>query len=319
MRFTANVPTSAGASEYSTLAFCDRIGWEKQRDYARAVEAAGFDGIGVPDHLMTGDGATTECLVTLTALARETDSVTLFPKTINNELRHAPLLAKMAADLDNVSGGRLKLGMGAGWKEDEAVAYGYEWPDAPDRLRAMEETIELAKRLWTEDRVTYAGEYYRVEDAICKPHPTREPHPPIMVGGGGEEFTLRIAAKHADEWNFWGPPDVIERKTDVLRNHCNTYGTDFDDIDVAWFARCIVRETEAEVDEILDRVPRFRDPDEDDPMASYNNLIGTPAQVAEQLEPYADLGVDEVDLEFVDFPDPTGVELFADEVAPRLE
>lgn len=318
MRFTANVPTSAGESEYSTLAFCHRIDWEDQRDYARAVEAAGFDGIGVPDHLMTGDGATTECLVTLTALARETDSVTLFPKTINNELRHPPLLAKMAAGIDNVSGGRLKLGMGAGWKEDEAVAYGYEWPDAPDRLRAMEEAIELTERLWTEDEVTYDGDYYQVQDAVCKPHPTQSPRPPIMVGGGGEEFTLRIAAKHADEWNFWGPPDVIERKMNVLRDHCDTYGTDFDDIDVAWFARCIVRETEAEVEEILDRVPRFRDPDEDDPMASYNNLVGTPAQLAEQLEPYADLGVDEVDLEFVDFPEPTGVELFADEVAPQF-
>jgi alkanesulfonate monooxygenase SsuD/methylene tetrahydromethanopterin reductase-like flavin-dependent oxidoreductase (luciferase family) len=267
---------------------------------------------------MTGGGATTECLTTVSALARETESVTLFPKTINNELRHAPLVAKMAASLDNVSSGRLKLGMGAGWKAEEDVAFGYDWPDAPVRLRAIDEANELTKRLWTEDGVSYDGEYYQLEDAICKPHPIQDPHPPIMVGGGGEEFTLRIAAKHADEWNFWGPPDVIERKINILRDYCETYDTDFETIDISWFARCIVRETEPEVEEILNRVPRFRDPDDDDPLSSYNNLIGTPAQIAEQLDPYVALGIDEVDLEFVDFPESTGVELFSDEVAPEF-
>ncbi|USZ70179.1 LLM class flavin-dependent oxidoreductase (plasmid) [Halorussus salilacus] len=318
MRFGVNVPTSAGASEYSMLAFCDSIDWKKQRGYARLAESVGFDGVAVPDHLMTGDGATTECLSTLTALARETETVTLFPKTINNELRHGPLLAKAAATIDNVSDGRFKLGMGAGWKEDEALAFGYDWPDAPDRLRAMEETIELTKRLWTEDSVTYEGDYYELRDAVSRPHPTQDPHPPVMVGGGGEEFTLRIVAKHADEWNYWGPPEVIEQKLDVLAAHCETYGTDFDEIDTSWFARCIVRETEEEVDAILDEVPRFRDPDEDDPLSSFNNLIGTPEQVAEELRAYEELGVDEVVLEFVDFPESTGIELFADRVMPEF-
>lgn len=318
MRFAVNVPTSAGASEYSTLAFCDAIEWDDQRAYAECVEAAGFDGLAVPDHLMTGDGATMEAFTTLTALAGVTQEVQLFPKTVNNELRHGPLLAKTAATLDVVSGGRLKLGMGAGWKADEAEAYGYDWPAAPDRLRAMEETIELTKRLWTEESVTYDGDYYTLDDAVCTPHPVQEPHPPIMVGGGGEEFTLRIAAKHADEWNYWGPVDVMEHKLDVLRGHCETYGRAFEDIDVSWFARCIVRETEREVEELLDAAPRFRDPAPDDPLAEYNNLIGTPAGIIEELEAYAALGVDEVVLEFVDFPDPRGPELFAEAVMPAF-
>jgi alkanesulfonate monooxygenase SsuD/methylene tetrahydromethanopterin reductase-like flavin-dependent oxidoreductase (luciferase family) len=319
MRFAVNIPTGVGASEYSMLAFCDAIDWETQMEYAQTIEAAGYDGIAVPDHLLIGDGrGTTECFTTLTALARETENVTLFPKTVNNELRHGPLLAKMASDLDNVSDGRLKLGMGAGWKEDEAVAFGYDWPNAPERLRKMEETIELTKRLWVEDEVDYDGDYYQLDGAICRPQPRQEPRPPIMVGGGGEEFTLRIAAKHADEWNYWGSTDVIEHKLDVLRSHCETYGTAFDDIDISWFARCIVRETEAAVDAVLDEVPRFRDPAPDDPISSYNNLIGTPDQLIEELEPYAELGVDEVVLEFVDFPDPTGVELFAEEVVPAF-
>lgn len=318
MRFAVNIPTSAGSSEYSTLAFCDSVSWETQREYGTVAERAGYDGLGVPDHLMTGDGATAECLTTVTALARETEDVTLFPKTVNNELRHGPLLAKIGATMDNVSDGRLKLGMGAGWKEDEAVAYGYDWPDAPDRLRAMEETIELTKRLWTEDTVSYSGDYYHTDEAVCKPHPTQDPHPPIMIGGGGEEFTLRITAKHADEWNYWGPVDLIGHKLDVLEQHCDTYNTDFDAIDVSWFARCIVRETEEEVEGILDEVPRFRDPDPDDPLASYNNLIGTPDEIVSELDPYRELGVDEIDLEFVDFPDTTGLELFAEEVIPAF-
>lgn len=168
------------------------------------------------------------------------------------------------------------------------------------------------------DEVDYDGDYYQLDGAICRPQPRQEPRPPIMVGGGGEEFTLRIAAKHADEWNYWGSTDVIEHKLDVLRSHCETYGTAFDDIDISWFARCIVRETEAAVDAVLDEVPRFRDPAPDDPISSYNNLIGTPDQLIEELEPYAELGVDEVVLEFVDFPDPTGVELFAEEVVPAF-
>jgi alkanesulfonate monooxygenase SsuD/methylene tetrahydromethanopterin reductase-like flavin-dependent oxidoreductase (luciferase family) len=318
MRFAVNVPTSAGSSEYSTLAFCDQIDWPTQRDYGRLVDDLGFDGLAVPDHLMTGDGATTECMTTLTGLASETSDVTVFPKTVNNELRHPPLLAKMGATLDGVSEGRFKLGMGAGWKADEAVAFGYDWPDAPDRLRAMEEAIELTKRLWMEESVTYEGEYYCVEDAVCTPHPIQNPRPAIMIGGGGEEFTLRITAKHADEWNFWGPIEVIEHKLDVLESHCETYETSFDDIDISWFTRCIIRETEAEVEAVLDEAPRFRDPDEDDPMSSYNNLIGTPAEVASEIEAYRELGVDEVDLEFVDFPERVGPELFVNEVVPEF-
>ena len=318
MRFGVNLPTSAGTSEYSTLLDCDYINWETQREYAVAVEDLGFDGIGVPDHLLTGDGATTECLTTISALARETSDVTLFPKTINNELRHPPLLAKAGAAIDTVSDGRFKLGMGAGWKADEAEAFGYEWPDAPTRLRKLEEAIELIELLWTRDDVVYEGDHYRVFGASCRPHPLQDPHPPIMVGGGGEEFTLRIVAKHADEWNYWGPVESIDHKLDVLKTHCETYGTDDDAIAKSWFTRAIVRKTEEEIEAILDAYPRYRDPAPDDPLASYNNLIGTPEQVAAQLEPYADLGIDEVICEFVDLPDTTGPTLFADEVIPEF-
>jgi alkanesulfonate monooxygenase SsuD/methylene tetrahydromethanopterin reductase-like flavin-dependent oxidoreductase (luciferase family) len=139
-----------------------------------------------------------------------------------------------------------------------------------------------------------------------------------MVGGGGEEFTLRIAAKHADEWNFWGPVETMERKLAALESHCERYDRDITDIDISWFARCIVRDTDEEVERVLDAAPRFRDPDPDDPLSSYNNLIGTPTELADELEAYAALGVDEVVLEFVDFPEPRGPQLFIDEVVPEF-
>lgn len=317
--YAVNIPTSAGETEYGVLTFCDEITWEKQRTFGMAVEELGFDGIGVPDHLMTGDGATTECMTTITGLAGVTDEVYLYPKTTNNHLRHAPLLAKIAATIDNISGGRLKLGMGAGWKADEATAYGYEWPDASTRLRELEESLVLIKRLWSEDRVTFDGQFYSLDGAVCEPRPTQSPRPPIMVGGGGEAFTLRIAAKHADSWNYWGPDHVMERKMGILAKYCETYDTDFDSIEKSWFSRCIIRESWDEIKDILEVVPRYRQSDtgsltDDD----YEYLVGTPEEISTTLEKFIDLGIEEIVVEFVDFPEQSGAELFADRVLPEF-
>lgn len=312
MEFAVNVPTSVGASQYSMLAFADSIDWEMQREFGVGIEKLGYDGLAVPDHLMTGDGkGTSECVSTITALAAVTNDVFLYPKTFNNHLRHGPLLAKIAATIDDISSGRLKLGMGAGWYEEEAVAYGYDWPNAPRRLREMEETIEVMKQLWTGEEISFQGDFYELHGAVCKPTPVQDPHPPIMIGGGGEEFTLRITAKHADCWNYWGATDVIKRKLDVLRTHCNSYDTDFEAIQKSWFARCAVRETQEEVDAILERAPRFKDENLDD---EERHLIGTPEDVTNTIEEYATMGIDEVVIEFIDFPKHDSAELFVDEV-----
>ncbi len=315
MEFAVNIPTSGGSNEYSTLPYCESIEWDDQRSYAVVAEKSGFDGVAVPDHLMTGDGPTTECLVTLAGIAGATEDVYLYPKTVNNILRQPALLAKTMATLDSISDGRLRLGMGAGWKDDEAIAYGYEWPSAPDRLREMEETIELLKELWTADRVTYHGQYVTVDDACCLPHPVQNPHPPIMVGGGGEEFTLRIAAKHADIWNFWGPVDVMEHKLAVLKQHCQTYDREYDEITKSWFARCLIRETKSEVAELLEAAPRFHPDSIGDTEFA---LVGTPEQVEAQLQPFLSLGITEIVLEFVDFPQTDGMELFAETVLDNM-
>lgn len=316
MNFAVNIPTSVGSGEATTLPFSDEISWEDQRQFGTALESLGFDGLAVPDHIMTGNGATMECLTVLTALARETEDVYLYPKTVNNHLRHGPFLAKIAATIDLVSDGRLKLGMGGGWKKDEAVAYGYEWASAPERLREMEETVQIMKQLWTNDEVSYDGDYYNLDAAICRPHPVQTPHPPIMIGGPGEEFTLRIAAQHADTWNCWGSVPFYDHKLDVLERHCETYDRDYDDIQKSWFGRCVIRETDEEVEELLNQVPRFREENLDDDI---DHLVGTPDEVVDHIEEYADLGVEEVVVEFIDFPETTGAELFADQVIPQFD
>lgn len=319
MKFAVNIPTSVGgssSSDYAMLPMADQINWEIERDFGVTIEELGYDGLAVPDHLITGNGATMECTTVLAALASETEDVYLYPKTINNPLRHGPFLAKIMATIDNISDGRLKLGMGAGWKKDEAVAYGYDWPDAPARLRELEETIEILQLLWTEDQVTYDGDFYTVKDAVCRPSPVQEPHPPIMVGGGGEQFTLRIAAKYADCWNYWGSIDVMQQKLDVLRQHCETYETDYDAVEKSWFARCVIRETEEEVQDLLAEVPRFKDENLD---GDENHLVGTPEQIIKEIKQYVDLGIEEIVVEFVDFPHTDGAELFASDVLPEFE
>ncbi|WP_129113595.1 LLM class flavin-dependent oxidoreductase [Halegenticoccus tardaugens] len=315
MDFAVNIPTCVGSSEYSSLAFCDSISWEKQQKFGVDIEGLGFNGLAVPDHLMAGAGPTTEGLATVAGFAGVTKEVTLYSKTFNDQLRHGPLLAKAAAQLDHISGGRLKFGIGAGWKADEAEAFGYEWPAAPERLRRLEETIEVTKRLWSEESVEYNGEFYQLDGADGRPHPVQNPHPPIMVGGGGEQFTLRIAAKHADVWNYWGDLDMLRHKLAVLRDHCESYGTDYDAIQKSWFSRCIIRETEAEVQELLEYVPRFKPENTED---DDYHLIGTPTEIVEDLVRYREAGFEEIVLEFVDFPGTEGADLFAEEVMPEF-
>jgi len=315
MEFAVNVPTSVGSGEATTLPMADEISWEIQRDFGVEIEALGFDGLAVPDHVMTGNGATMECTTVLAALAAATETVYLYPKTINNHFRHGPFLAKVLATVDVVSDGRLKAGMGAGWKEDEAVAYGYDWPGAPARLREMEETVQLMKALWSGDPVDFEGQFYTLSGAVCRPVPRQEPHPPIMVGGPGEEFTLRIAAQHADCWNCWGSHDFYAHKLDVLRDHCETYDRDYGEIQKSWFGRCVIRETEAELEDLLERVSRFRPENLDEDIT---HLVGTPETVVEQIQGFADLGVEETVVEFVDFPETDGASLFAETVIPEF-
>ena len=140
-----------------------------------------------------------------------------------NSYRNPALLAKMGATLQLLTGGRFILGIGAGWKEDEYIAYGYEFPSAKVRIEQLEEGVQIIRKMWTETKATFEGKYYRIKNAICSPRP--EPIPPIMIGGGGEKLTLKVVAKHADWWNM--PNASVEKfkhKLEVLESHCERVG-----------------------------------------------------------------------------------------------
>jgi F420-dependent oxidoreductase-like protein len=171
-------------------------------------------------------GDTLECWTALAALAAETSRMRVGTIVSGNTYRHPALLAKMATNVDIISHGRLICGLGAGWQENEHRAYGMDFYTTRERLERLEEACRVLKALWTESKATYKGRYYRLDEAPLMPKPQQKPHPELMIGGGGEKVTLRIAAQHADHWNVWGGPATLAHKGRILEEHCARVGRD---------------------------------------------------------------------------------------------
>jgi F420-dependent oxidoreductase-like protein len=172
-------------------------------------------------------GPCLEGWVTLTALAQATKRLRLGTLVSGIHYRHPALLANMAATLDIVSGGRLEIGIGAGWNEEESGAYGMQLGSVKERSDRFEEACEVLVGLLTQETTTFQGEHYQLTDARCEPKPVQKPHPPICIGGSGEKRTLRTTAKYAQHWNFvGGSPEEFARKRDVLHSHCADLGRD---------------------------------------------------------------------------------------------
>lgn len=201
--------------------------WEDLHASAVHAAATGWEGVWVYDHFMptSGAGPVLECWTALAALAATVPSVRLGSLVSGNTYRHPAVLAKMASTLDHVSGGRAVLGLGAGWQENEHRAYGIDFFDVPGRLARLDEACAAIRHLLTDERASFEGRYYTLSDAPLDPKPV-QPHLPLLVGGGGEKVTLRIAARWADEWNVWGPPDALAAKGAVLDRHCEAIGRD---------------------------------------------------------------------------------------------
>jgi F420-dependent oxidoreductase-like protein len=163
----------------------------------------------------------------LAALATITRRIRLGVMVTGNPYRHPALLANIAASVDVISGGRLELGIGAGWNEEESRAYGIDLPPLRERFDRLEEACEVLDLLLTKETASFAGRYYRLTDPRCEPKPVQQPRPPLVIGGGGEKRTLRIAARWADQWNAPGAsPDVLAHKIEVLHRHCADVGRD---------------------------------------------------------------------------------------------
>jgi len=236
-----------------------------------------------------------------------------------NSHRYPSLTAKMAATLDIISNGRVILGIGAGWNESEHKAYGISWNPSPwSRIEQMMEGVEIIKRMWTEEKPSYEGKYYKIKDAVCNPKPVQKPHPPIFIGGVGEKFMLRIVAKYANGWNT--PPlpvEVYARKAEVLRKHCLDVGVRFDSIEKTIEQRVIIRRNREEITNILCKKNVFT-PKVDIQSLKKVFLIGTPDECIKRIGEYVDIGVTRFMLWFLDFSSMDGIRIFAKEVMPSF-
>jgi F420-dependent oxidoreductase-like protein len=198
---------------------------------AREAEQIGFDSIWVADHLQPSGATYFECWTTVAALARETHSVTIGQMATCVAFRSPALLAKIAASVDQMSQGRLIVGLGAGWAESEHVAYGFDYgPTNGYRLERLREAVEVLEVMWSDEDPSYSGDIYTVDHAMNQPKPWQKPRPPIWIAGGGEQVTLRLVAKYADGCNVFGRPATVARKLAVLREHCAEIGRDYDSI-----------------------------------------------------------------------------------------
>lgn len=296
--------------------------WHRSREIALLAEEIGYDHLWVYDHVETvprrEPEVCFEAWTMLGALAEVTSRARLGQMVTCVGYRNAGLLAKQAANIDVFSGGRLILGVGAGWYHQEYAAYGYDYPSDRDRLALLEETIEAVKRLWTEPSVTYAGEHVRLDGALCDPKPLQT-LPPVWIGGGGEQVTLRIAARHADATNWQVGLDAFRHKSEVLARHCDEVGRDVGEITRSHAPDCLLFDSEADLRRWLDSPGGGHLWGKEDPDTYVrDNFVGTDEQVAEKVQGFVDAGCEEFVLWFRDYPGVESLERFLADVVPRV-
>ncbi|MBV9088508.1 MAG: LLM class F420-dependent oxidoreductase [Mycobacteriaceae bacterium] len=305
--------------------------WEVMHALAAHADDSAWDSIWVYDHLhtvpMPTDEATHEAWTLMSAYAASTSRVKLGQMCTAISYRTPALLAKMAATVDIVSGGRLQMGIGAGWYEHEWRAYGYGFPSAGVRLGRLDEGVQIMRDAWRHGTVTLDGKHYQVNGAIVQPRPLQDNGIPLWIAGGGEQKTLRIAAKYAQYTNYTAEPEAFAHKSDVLATHCRDVGSDFDAIVRSANFNAVVGESEAEVKDRLkavrDRMIRFVPEAAADAMltmaTSPDSASGTPEQVVERLKHMRDLGCEYAICYFPEAAyDRSGIELFEREIIPAL-
>jgi alkanesulfonate monooxygenase SsuD/methylene tetrahydromethanopterin reductase-like flavin-dependent oxidoreductase (luciferase family) len=266
-----------------------------------------FDAFWVPDHFMRGDTFRLECWTQLTWLAARYPSQFVGTVVMANSYRHPPLLAKMAASLQEFSRGRLILGYGAGWLQDEYEAYGYPFPPAKTRIAEMVEGIQAIRILWTQSPATFEGSYLHVRDAYCHPQP--DPIPPIMIGGDGERYLLRAVAEHGDWWlPFSHDLVTLRHKIDVLEQHCQEVGRDSETIVKVYPLTVYLASTKSAAE---GRAGAALVRDE-------GAFVGEPEALRDHLMELVDLGFSHFVLAFGEFPGVDDIRLFADRVLPAF-
>ncbi len=289
--------------------------FEELKHKAQWAEEHSFTWFSVMDHLIqipgvgVADEPFMESWTVLSALAAVTSKIRLATLVTSVAYRNPALLAKMAAGIDIISRGRLTFGFGAGWYFQEYGQYGYHFPEKPaTRIRQMEEAIRVIKLMWTEPRATFHGKYFHVDEVILEPKPVQKPHPPIMIGGSGEQLTLRALARVGDACNIFGDPATVKHKFDVIRQHCETEGRDFNSIERTNLTSLLIAKNEAELKAKRDRLGL---PDQ------FRGYAMTTGQAIDLVGQFRDIGVQTFICSFVKNDRETG-ELLASEVMPQF-
>src|SRR6266849_3200214 len=276
--------------------------YEAMTNIVTTGDELGYDSAWVVDHFHTvpipTQEITFECMMMLAALARDTKNIRIGQIVLCNSYRNPALLAKMASTFDVLSHGRLNFGIGAGWYEHEYRAYGYPYPDAPERLRMLREALQVILAMWTQEEATFKGTYYQVRGAINQPKGVQKPHIPILIGGSGEKVTLKLVAQDGDACNVSGDLKTLEHKFAVLKTHCETLGRDFATIHCTTGAVCSIAEDDETALALLS--PPVRDQLRD------TSLVGSPQTMLQRVATLEAHGVNEL---IIDFPFPSAKNL----------
>ena len=294
--------------------------YETMSGCAQEAERAGFDAVFLYDHFHTVPTpqleTVFECWTSMAALARDTKTIRLGQMVTCNGYRPPSLLAKMASGIDVMSHGRLIFGIGAGWYQHEFEAYGYEYPETPERLRMLREALQVFKAMWTQDEARFDGTYYHVRGAINEPKPVQKPHPPLWIGGAGERVTLKLVAQYGDACNFNADVPTVRRKLDVLRQHCETVGRDYDSVLKTLEFYAILGDRR-EVDRVVADTARRAGKDESF-VLSWHPQHGDADRIAELMHDYAEVGIEYFIVNLPNTFEGGVISRFAEEVFPKL-
>jgi F420-dependent oxidoreductase-like protein len=297
------------------------LNWENFKPLAKLVDEAGFAGLYRSDHYTNGSGPDIDSLelwVSLAWLADNTSHIDFGPLVTPVSFRHPTQTARMARDVDDLSAGRLHLGLGAGWQEREHHKYGWDLLDVPERFQRFEEGIQVIRALLRDDQpVSFAGRYFYLDEASLLPRPDRPGGPPILVGGNGMKLTLPLAARYADMWNsIYLTPDALKKRLDRLDALLKEAGRQPGDVHRSMMTGIWFSPDPAAIQRRIDVHPRY---DSAEQLRERGVIVGTPDEVIPQLKELEAIGCDRVMLQWLELDDLEGLEALAETVLPAFQ
>lgn len=294
--------------------------WQEYRTLCTEAEAMGFDSFWVFDHFVPGpvdaNGPCLECFTTISALASITDRILLGTLVLAVAYRNPGLVGKMGAMVDQISGGRFVLGMGAGYNQYEHEMYGGTLPSKADRVRMEDEALAVIRTMWTQQPASFEGRFYTLKEALTNPPPVQQPYPPILVGARGEQLAFKVVAKHADQWNTAAAVEDIRRMTPILDDRCREIGRDPATLERTAIVLQTIAASPAGEQAAKDKLTTiFRQPFDN---LAPRVLTGPPEAAVERLQEYVDAGITHFMFSVFAPYDLAGLRVLVDKVIPKF-